>query len=245
MRLSAIITLCSLLFTATGFASDLAKEQRWKDQIVDALLDGDEATLNDGKNDFLGIITEADEPQKTAVILMHGIGVHPDWEQVIKPLRVELPAMGWTTLSIQMPVLPNEAEEKDYLPLLSEAAPRIAAGIAYLKDNGYDDAILIAHSLGARMASMALSEDKVSAKAYVAIGMGPGNIEHLSNIKIPMLDLYGSEDLPDVVSSAAKRAAAENPATAKQVRIEGANHYFDDNNEVLLETVSNWIKSLP
>ena len=94
-----------LLFLSTNvFASDLAKEKRWADQVVDAILDGEAIWLNDGKSEFLGIYTEAEENKDRAVIVIHGTGIHPDWPQVVQPLRVGLTEHNWNTLSIQMPV---------------------------------------------------------------------------------------------------------------------------------------------
>ena len=141
-----VISLSLLSFNL--YASDLAKEKRWADQVVEAILDGDAVWLNDGKSDFLGIYTEAGEDKERAVIVMHGTGVHPDWAQVVQPLRVGLTEHDWNTLSIQMPILPNEAEYKDYAPLYDEVAPRIDAAIKYLKENGSKDIVLIGHSQG-------------------------------------------------------------------------------------------------
>ena len=44
------------------------------------------------------------------MIVIHGIGIHPNWETIVKPLRVQLAAKGWNTLSLQMPVLANDAD---------------------------------------------------------------------------------------------------------------------------------------
>ena len=57
----------------------------------------------------------------------------------------------WNTLSIQMPILPNEAEYPEYAPLYDEVAPRINAAIEYLKKNGSKQIVLIGHSQGAAM----------------------------------------------------------------------------------------------
>ena len=95
--------------------------------------------LQAGDLSFLGIYTESSgggDPPKGAAILVHGIGVHPDWPQVIHPLRVGLPERGWSTLSIQMPVLPNEAQSADYLPLLDGVAPRLDAAIDFSGASG-------------------------------------------------------------------------------------------------------------
>ncbi len=88
-------------------------------------MDGEIIWLNDGKNEFLSIFTEAEEDQQRAAIIMHGTGIHPDWKQVISPLRIGLTEHGWHTLSIQMPILPNDAEYPEYAPLYDEVAPRL------------------------------------------------------------------------------------------------------------------------
>ena len=76
-------------------ASDLAKEKRWADEVVDAIIDGEAVWLNDKKSDFLGIYTPAAENSGRAAIVMHGTGVHPNWQQVVQPLRVSLPEHKW------------------------------------------------------------------------------------------------------------------------------------------------------
>lgn len=79
-------------------------------QIVDSILDGDAVWLAADDHQFLSIFTPADnDSSEKALIVMHGTGVHPNWDQVIRPLRVELTTRGWNTLSIQMPVLANDA----------------------------------------------------------------------------------------------------------------------------------------
>ena len=171
-KLSNLLIIMILTFSASALASDLAKEKRWADQVVDALIDGDAVWLNDGSSDFLGIYTEAEEDKGRAVIIMHGTGIHPDWQQVIKPLRVGLIESNWNTLSIQMPILPNEAEYSDYAPLYDEVAPRINAAISYLKENGSKEIVLIGHSQGAAMAAYYLSSSKQDVNGFVAIGMG-------------------------------------------------------------------------
>ena len=67
---------------------------------------------------FLSIFTPAEnDSSEYALIVMHGIGVHPNWDQVIRPIRVEMTTHGWNTLSIQMPVLANDAAPEDYAKL--------------------------------------------------------------------------------------------------------------------------------
>ncbi|MBE9563665.1 MAG: alpha/beta fold hydrolase [Proteobacteria bacterium] len=236
-------------------ASDLAKEKRWADQVVDSILDGEAVWLNDGRSDFLGIYTEAEDDKNRAVIVMHGTGIHPDWQQVVQPLRVGLTEHNWNTLSIQMPVLSNEAEYKDYAPLYDEVAVRIDAAISYLIKAGSKEIVLLGHSQGSSMTAYYLANVKDSAakqsvKGFVAIGIASfaddarmNSISSLEKITVPVLDLYGDNDLENILNTVAERAAAAKVAGNKsytQTKITG-NHFFDDNEDLMIKTVADWL----
>lgn len=237
------ISLTILLLSVDISASDLAKEKRWADQIIDSLLDGEAIYLNDGRHEFLALDTLPESSGEQAVILLHGIGVHPDWPQVIHPLRVQLPESGWRTLSLQLPVLANEATGEDYQPLMRDVPARINAGIDYLQKDGVKRIVIVAHSLGAEMASYYLAKQKTPVAAYVGIGMGSRNTEYLKSINIPVLDIYGSKDLQSVLESVANRQqASKNNGGYKQLRIEQADHFFENRESELLEAVMRWLK---
>lgn len=255
--ITRLIVVCLATLSFNIHASDLAKEKRWADQVVDAIIDGDAVWLNDGVSDFLSIYTEAEEDKGRAVIVMHGTGAHPDWQQVVQPLRVGLTEKNWNTLSIQLPILANDVDHIEYAPLYGEVAPRINSAIKYLKDNGSNNIVLIAHSQGSIMTAYYLSTAQPSAqqgvKGFVAIGMSSyekdsrmNSIKSLESIKLPVLDLYGSEDLESVRSSVGARAAAAKKAANKnymQREITG-NHFFDGKEEVLTKTVAEWLEKL-
>ena len=239
-----ILTLLAAVFlcVSTVYASDMEKELRWKQQVVGDLFDGEPITLNDGQLDFLGLLTEADPAKENAVLVLHGIGAHPDWPQVINPLRVQLADQGWTTLSIQLPVLDNEAASEAYAPLDAEAAPRILAAVEYLKQAGANGVFIVAHSMGSRMASYFLAHTKAEVEGFVGVGMNIGTVQYLSEIHVPMLDLYGSDDLEGVLGSANDRtaASAENGSYSSRV-VEGADHFFNDMDEQLVAVVVEWL----
>jgi pimeloyl-ACP methyl ester carboxylesterase len=251
------ITLVVFLLSSTllAHASDLAKEKRWANQIVDALIDGDAIWLNDGTSKFLGIYTTAEGNSDRAVIIMHGIGAHPDWQQVVHPLRVELTDYGWNTLSIQMPILANGVNASEYASLFPKEVPaRINAAIKYLHENGVKQIVLIGHSLGSVMGAYYLSQQSEGVEGFVAIGLsghlgsGPLDATHsLKSIHIPVLDLYGSEDLKSVLDTTKARKAAAKTAGNKnysQEKIKGAGHFFDGKDDELVTAVSNWLKKL-
>lgn len=243
------IILLSIVFNS-AMASDFAKEQRWADQLVDFIMDGEAAWLEVEDHEILSIYTASEEDSDKALIIMHGTGVHPNWSQVIQPLRVEMPLRGWHTISIQMPVLPNDASHDDYAPLFVEVPPRIEAAIAYLQARGIDDIVLVGHSLGSLMTSYYLSTSANDAvKGFVAIGM-PGASSHdqmnalktLPDVEVPILDLYGSMDLAEVLESTLAKKLAAVDSAFEQIQVEGANHFFDNYEEELVDTVDDWLK---
>jgi alpha/beta superfamily hydrolase len=242
----------ALVVSVGAVASDVEKEKRWADQIVDALIEGEAVWLSDGEREFLGIYTEAEDPaSKAGAIIAHGIGVHPDWQQVVYPLRTGLPPLGWHTLSLQMPILPNDAEEAAYAALMGEVAPRLDAGVSFLRERGVERIVIIGHSLGSTMASYYLSAGGREVDGFVAIGMPAGiedsdivNAEMVADIEVPMLDLYGSEDLSEVLAAAPAREKAKEGGDGgayESRKVDGANHFFDGKEEVLLDSVADWL----
>jgi pimeloyl-ACP methyl ester carboxylesterase len=246
----------SLLLPVVAVPTDQTKEQRWADQIVDSLLDGEAVWMEAGDQRFLGIFTpDTSGTTKGAVILLHGMGVHPNWPDVIYPLRTSLPEHGWATLSIQLPVLNNDAVLKDYLPLIGEAAPRIEAAVKWLESQDFKTIALVGHSLGATMGAACIATDAPPGiDALAVIGMGTStidpktdNVAHLEQISIPVLDLYGSRDLEGVRKSAKERAGAARKAGNKayrQIEVEGADHFSVGLEEELVRRVRGWLDRL-
>jgi len=244
-----------LAWSGASAASDVEKEQRWSQQFVDNLVVGEPLQLKAGGSEFTAILTGSSiGPTGRAVILAHGMGAHPDWPEIINPLRSELPEHGWSTLSLQMPVLANYAPLKDYLPLFGEAGPRIDAAAKFLRDNDYQTIVVIGHSLGAAMAASYLANNpKHGLQGLIVIGLGVIDIDEkmngvlaLEKIQVPVMDLYGSRDFAAVLDSAKARARAARKAgnaNFRQIEIEGADHFFVGMEDVLSRRVYGWLKS--
>lgn len=248
-----LIVGLSLLF-ATSHASDTAKEKRWADQIVESLMVGNAEWLTVDKSKILAIYTEnTTEKALGGAIILHGSGVHPNWDQIVRPLRSQLPDYGWSTLSLQLPVLDNDAEYKDYIPLFKDVAPRINAGVRFLKAKGINNIVIVAHSLGSSMAAHYMaSKPDPSIRAFVAIGVSGdmhkedkvGYLTSLKTIKVPVLDIFGSIDLEQVLNSEKSKGNAARKAGNKnytQVKIAGANHFFDNKDDVLVKRIRGWL----
>lgn len=256
-KLLSLLGFLLILGLASGaHGSDTEKEKRWADQVVDSLLVGEAEWLEADGQKFLAIFTEDQTgAPKGGAIILHGIGVHPNWADVIYPLRTELPDYGWATLSIQLPILPNEAEVKDYIPIMKEAAPRIRAAQAFLKSKDIQPVVIIAHSLGAAMATASLAEGGTADLAgLVVIGMSGSDLDpqldttaHIAKLKLPILDLYGSRDLETVLGATQARKAAARKADNtdyRQTEVEGADHFFVGLEDELVRIVRSWLEQL-
>ncbi|MBI3043055.1 MAG: DUF3530 family protein [Betaproteobacteria bacterium] len=206
--------------------ADYAREKRWADEIAPAILVGDPVYLA-RKNGRRFLAIWAPNPKAAAgVIVVHGLGVHPDWG-LINPLRSQLAEQGYATLSVQMPVLEAEARGDKYPPLYPEAAERLAAAVAFLRGKGLKKVAIISHSMGSRMTNYFLNHaGSARIDAWIAIGI-PGEFTEPSTIKAPVLDLHGEKDLPAVLDNAGTRAAAIRAIRGSgQVQVAGADHFF-------------------
>ncbi len=248
--------LCLFSINSAMARADLEREKRLGDQIVDAIFDGEPIYLEADSHQFLTIHTESEAEQvKGAAIILHGRGLHPDWETVVQPLRTALPEQGWETLSIHLPVQEKGAKYFDYVPLFPEAYTRIEAAIEYLREHGAKRIVLIAHSCGAHMAMSWIDDNGDSPiDAYIGIGMGATDYQQpmakpfpLAKMHIPVLDIYASKDYPAVLRMAPERKAmmeqAGNPQSAQHV-IDGAEHYFNGYNDALIAVITKWLNKL-
>ena len=248
MRPMTIAWITLLILPVLASASDLEKEQRWREQVEDAIMDGEAVDLAVEGWDVFAIYTEAENNSDKGMVIVHGTGIHPNWQQVVQPIRVEMALHGWNTLSIQMPILHNEAQYEEYVALYPEVPPRLRAAEAFLKDKGIKTLLIVAHSQGATMSSYYLSRHPSDVKGFIAIGMGAtqkdshiNSAASLKKITIPVLDLYGDDDLPGVLETAdaRKESSAENAQYSQQM-IKGANHFFDGMDDELISAVADW-----
>ena len=239
------------LFMLGASASDYEREKRWADEVVPSLVVGDAVYIKaaTGK-EFLALLAEAKNPQGAAVIV-HGLGLHPDHSN-IGVLRAKLTEMGYTTLSIQMPVAAAAARSEAYYPMLfPDALNRIALAGEYLQKKGYKNVALISHGLGSWMSNVYFDQTaETPYSVWVCMGLTGGfttrvmgmNLPMLS-VKIPILDVYGENDTPPVLGAAARRARsiADVPGS-RQVKIAGADHFYAGKGNELAQAVDEYLK---
>lgn len=241
MKLLLILSIVIVQAVSAQTTPNYAKETRWAVQVEDTLMDGDSVWLSANNHEFLSIFTPSESDTKKTAIIVHGLGAHPDWVQVIQPLRVVLTEKGFNTFSIQVPVLANGVDADQYEPLFNQADNRITTAINYLKAQGFEANTLIAHSLGGVMSAHYLANNQHSFKEFIAIGMPDLAVEYLTKIDIPMLDLYGVDDIEPVLSSVKARANASSKNKNYHQKMVNADHFFNEKDDLLIDTVSTWL----
>ncbi len=221
--------------------ADYAREKKWADEVVPGLVVGDPVYLETprGHHKFLTLFTPASGSHKAAIVV-HGMGIHPDWGMV-GTLRTELADRGFTTLSIQMPILAADAKGEDYPPTFPEAAERIAEAVAFLKAKGYAQIAVVSHSMGSRM-SLEYFTGKPDPAVKSWASLGP-SFKGYAALKLPILDLYGDNDLPAVLGNAgARKGSLANPVS-KQVMIARTDHFFTGHEGEMVAAVADFLNA--
>jgi pimeloyl-ACP methyl ester carboxylesterase len=240
------LLVAGLLFTgASAQAQDYEREARWAEQTQAGLMVGDAVQLEQKNGHrFLALYTRAAN-ERGAVVIAHGRGWSPDYD-LYGDLRTRLADAGYSTLSIQMPVLPSTAKIGDYLPTFPDADERLALAIGWLRARSASKVAIVSHSLGATMANHYLihtPDPGVDAWVYLSIING---LEDMYRIKIPVLDVFGSQDW-DVTRFGAdeRKAQIARIAGSQQVIVEGGQHFYEDKREALTALIVAFLDRVP
>ncbi len=231
------LALCALAPAIAFAQADYAREKRWADEISPAILVGNAVGLElPSARRFLGIYA-AGRPGGPGVIVVHGLGVHPDWS-LINVLRSQLVDEGYATLSVQMPVLASGAKADQYPPVFPEAAERLAAAVEYLRRQGHTRIGIVSHSLGSRMTNYFLERaTEPGVDAWVSIGL-LDQYTGVERLRIPVLDIYGERDFATVRDNAAGRAdRLRRIRGSAQIEVPAADHYFAGQEAALVRHV--------
>lgn len=250
-RISTVLFLCLAL---NSVASDEKREAEMAADVQKTLNLGHAIWLEADKKKFLGLLTDtAKNPRSGMVILLHDTGGHPNQQAVIKNLRAFFPQHHWATLSIQLPVHEASASVQDYYSLFPDAKNRLASAIEFAKNEKVEQIAVVGYGLGGLMATYALSETKnENVAALVTISLPvpettentAQTLQFIPKITQPMLDIFGEQDMPDVVRSARDRAVSgkKNPHY-RQVQIDHEGHFFLHDDDVLVKRIYSWLNS--
>ncbi|MBT5228853.1 MAG: DUF3530 family protein [Methylococcales bacterium] len=263
MRFQVTLLIALMAYNSTSFAANNLKELRIANQLKDHIVIGSVEWLALENNKFMALFAETETDSQKAVILVHGMGAHPNWPNVIEPLRTKLPIYGWSTLSIQSPVLSSKATFNDYLETLEETRARIDKSIEFLEELKVKDIILIGHSFGAYAimdyvanteAEPALINEKPRIHGLIAISLtgqkkpsGFNPLDTIEKVTLPVLEIYGGSDFADVKDTLrAKRLAAIRAGNKnyRQSKVSDANHYYSNSGGTLIKKARGWMKKI-
>lgn len=173
-------------------------------------------TLNFQGEDFLALYRPAQSstPQG-CIILLHGNNEHPNWPNVINPVRTSLTKSSWCTLSIEIPdsmtkealsFIKNNTEgtedesevsDKITLPNEEKILGRIDASIAFANAQGVNNISLLGYGTGATYALKYSTTNKLESGALILISATIPNklayfpfVDLLKDISQPTLDYY-------------------------------------------------------
>ncbi len=239
------------VFAATNqnaHAQDYEREKRWADEVIPGLVVGDAVRINAASNrEFLAIYTEPIKrnPSLPAIVLVHGVGVHPDFG-IIGMLRAKLADLGYATLAIQMPVQGKEATVDDYYPkVFPDAADRMVKAAEFLRAKGHANVVLLSHSMGAWMANAYLDQgfETTPYKAWIVMGLTGSYSWTMRRFAMPILDIYGEQDLNPVLGAAGRRKFALKEGNgSKQVKIAGADHHYLGRENELVAVIDGFLR---
>lgn len=240
--LARLLPLFALLLVQSVWAdANYESEKEKAEQLIPGLAVGTAQYLEIQGHKFLALYTEAANA-KAGLVIVHGSEFNPD-QGLIGVLRKRLPQHGYTTLSIQMPVLGFEGRGNQYWPLYPEAAARIKEAVKSLQDKGYKAIAIISHSVGSPM-TLAYLKDNANAAvaAWVSIGMPAASFEGAA---LPIYDLYGENDIPPVLNTARKRVGTLSNSKSIQTVAPNSDHFFSGHENDLVNYVKDYLdKSL-
>ena len=245
LRAAATALALAVIAGCASVAPDYAREKRLADEIVPSIVVGDAVMLETGAGrKFLGILKPAAKP-RAALILVHGVGVNPDFG-LIGELRSGLADRGYTTLSIQMPVLAADADVAGYPALFPEAGQRIAAAIDYLRGKGATKVAIVSHSMGARMVNDFIARrPDVPLVAWVPVAISSGGFESLAGGRFPVFDIYAGKAFDVALKGVPARAKLlRGLKGSRQAMVYGADHYFARKSKEVAALIDQLLKPL-
>ena len=247
-RLSLTLCLCS---TLTCVASDDKREAEFALDIEKNLANGRVVWLQAQNQNFLSLYTEvATSTPDGIVILLHDMGGHPNQDKVIELLRNFFPEHHWSTLSIQMPLREEGAKIEDYYSLFPDAKERLFAAINFAKQQKAEKVVIIGYGLGGLMATSALQEKSSNVNGLITISLSSSEIGEIyaqtlpfiSSLTMPMLDVYGELDSPDVVYSAKERKSiGRTRSKYRQIKLDNEGHLYLNDSGLLVKRIYSWV----
>lgn len=238
---------------AAGFITALltagvqAEPPPWADTLADELDQVDAA------GNTIYLLTRQQGTARAAghVLIVHDSGQHPDWQTLIRPLRLRLPDYGWSSVSVEMPEPVSENGNMDYPALLTTSRAYFDAVYNHLKSIGAERVVVIGYGMGARLAVNWVNQSSPpEVKAMILISMKDGDAKSgldsnmdMVNLTIPILDVIAENDRPEVIEAGEERLRYRlRLPQYRQLVIYAADQYYSQQEEELIKRIRGWLK---
>ncbi len=223
-------------------------------------------SLNFQDESFLALYRAANNSQaQGCIILLHGNNEHPNWPNVINPVRMNMTENSWCTLSIEIP----DSSEKESLSFIKETEEstaenvvklpneetvfgRIGASIAFANEQGISNISLLGYGTGATYALKYSIENKLSTGALILISTTMPDTSSpflmaklLANSLQPVLDYYIRPNQLDKQYANARRIAMRQreKQTPIYTRIKvTSNSQFSIDKKQLVQRIRGFLK---
>lgn len=215
---------------------------------------GEAIWIGEGEERFPAIYAEAAAPEaKGVIIMLHAEGEHPQWPMVIQLLREQLTDHGWNTLALQLPTPIASARTLDRKAYTDMVGKKLQMAVNHVMPMNPPVMVLLGHGLGANAVIkratehldnnlMAVIGVSINATAHQTDSLN--TIDHISQLKLPILDVYAERDRFEVRQSSRQRKRASLKAGNKdyrQLKIPGAEHHFYNHTAMLGSRVKSWL----
>ncbi|MDH5184233.1 MAG: alpha/beta hydrolase family protein [Gammaproteobacteria bacterium] len=210
--------------------------------------------IGEGEERFPAIYAEAAVPEaKGIIIMLHAEGEHPQWPMVIQLLREQLTDHGWNTLALQLPTPIASDRTLDRKAYTEMVGKKIQMAVNHVMPKNPPVMVLLGHGLGANAVIkratehldnnlMAVIGVSINADAHQTEALN--TLSHISQLNLPILDVYAERDRLEVRQSTKQRKRAALKAGNKnyrQLKIPGAEHHFYNHTAMLGSRVKSWL----
>ena len=129
--------------------------------------------------------------------------------------------------------------------MFPDAADRMAKAADWLRARGHAEVVLLSHSMGAWMANEYLdrTHHNTPYKAWIVMGLTGSYSWGMRNYALPVLDLYGEQDVPPALSAAWRRKFALKTGNgSRQAMVAGADHNYNGKEGALAAVIDGFLR---
>ena len=242
MRPASSLALMIAACAQQALAADYAREERWAQEIAPAIVVGDAVYLSTpSRPRVFAILTGPAGTPKGGVVVVHGLGVHPDWG-LNGGIRTRLADAGFVTLSVQMPVLASGATRDDYRATLPRSLGAHRRGDPLSARKRRHDGSRSSRTASARRWRTRISRAPTRWRSTRG-WRSACSARSTRKPKEPVLDIVAERDF-DEVRAAATLRARDPPQTkcSRQMTIADTDHYFDNKQAELAATIAAFLE---